>query len=361
MKVFALAGFFYVTHVFSENNEFIHKRSTSLDPLLDIKLISLIKEKVFVLILRKNAINIQCQAKLQEYCEKLENMDLSDKILTFYSEIKDFCKNMKYRETCNSFRRNITLYCKEFKKKIKTINTRIPNISEKCALQNECILWEEACSKELKKECNNLRSLCRQGKQNSLRTRFLLRAFSGSLKTKEDCEKVINEKCFIFMGESDELMKFCLTPTYRCESLVTLKEIKCIELERHMGNLKNIKISKDNCILFLKECHFHKSNCNSSFQNICKELEEKCGKEKKYIPSYLMLDPLKKEITLMEEIEYKELFEDEIGKPGVKDTIDLLALISNNDLSACESNIEKCYKFCSSLPQLKDLYNTKKK
>ncbi|KAG5518206.1 hypothetical protein PMAC_003392 [Pneumocystis sp. 'macacae'] len=237
-------------------------------------------------------------------------------------------------------------------------------MSKQCAMQNDCILWEEACSEELKEECNNLRNLCREETRINLRTIFLLRAFAGNLKRQEDCQKVIDKKCFIFMGESDELMGFCLGSN-RCENLLMLVKTRCTKLEEHMRSLlismETVEISKETCILFLKECHFHKSNCNDSFQDVCKELEKKCGEGKKYIPSYLMLDPLEKEITLMEEIEHKELFGDEIGKPETKDMIDFLAFISNNDLKACESNVEKCYRFCSSLPQLKDLYNTEKK
>ncbi|KAG5518222.1 hypothetical protein PMAC_003018 [Pneumocystis sp. 'macacae'] len=341
--------------------KFIHKRSTSLNPSLDVQLISLIKEKVFVLILKKNAINSQCQEKLQEYCEKLENMGLSDTILTFYSEMKDFCQNKNYEETCNNFKENIIKYCQEFKRRLKVVTTGRLDASNQCTMQNECILWEEACSEDFKKECNNLRSLCRQEKQNNLRTRFLLRAFSGNLKTNEDCEKVINEKCLIFMRRSDELMKFCLTPSHRCEGLVALERTKCIELKKDIEKFKNTEISKEICILFLKECHFHKSNCDTDFQNICRELEEKCGRKKKYIPSYLILDPLKKEITLMEEIEHEELFGDEIGKPKTKDIIYLLALILDNRFDACETSINECYGFCSSLSQLKDLYNNTEK
>ncbi|KAG5513447.1 hypothetical protein PMAC_001511 [Pneumocystis sp. 'macacae'] len=290
-------------------------------------------------------------------------------MLAFYSEMKDFCGNEEYEKTCNNFKKNIEPYCEKLEKILENFTTGSLEFYKQCLMQTECILLQQACPQKLKEKCNNLRSLCQQEKRNNLMTVFLLRAFSGNLKKTEDCEKVIDEKCLMFMGESDELMKFCLTALNRCENLIKLAKTKCEEIEVATQNLRsfidtctNIETLKKMCILSLKGCYFHKSNCNASFQNICKGLEEKCGEEKKYIPSYLTLDPLEKEITLIDKIEYKELFEDEIGKPGTKDTIDLLALISNNDMSACESNIERCYKFCSSLPQLKDLYdNTEKK
>ncbi|KAG5520151.1 hypothetical protein PMAC_001227 [Pneumocystis sp. 'macacae'] len=366
MKVFVLVGFLGIAYAFSE--KFIHKRSASLNPSVNAPLILTTKEKIFTLILKEDVVNGQCQAKLQEYCKKLQDMNLLDKILSFHSEMGNFCKNINYEETCNNLKGNIEKYCQEFKEKLKSTIAGHPDPSKVCTMKNECILLENVCSDGFKKECNDLTSLCYQEKRDNLRTEFLLRAFSGNLKTEGDCEKVINEKCLMFIGESDELMKFCLTALNRCEDLMKLAKTKCKEIEKSTKDLQgfidtctNVEALKRTCILLLKGCYFHKSNCDDSFQNVCKILEKKCGEERKYIPPDLVLDPLEKEITLMEEIEYKEIFEDEIGKPGIKDTIDLIALISDDKLNTCESNIEKCYKFCSSVPQLKDLYDNSNK
>ncbi|KAG5518407.1 hypothetical protein PMAC_002800 [Pneumocystis sp. 'macacae'] len=67
-------------------------------------------------------------------------------------------------------------------------------------------LEKEACLEEFKEECNNL-SLCKEEKRDNLKMESFLREFAGNLKT-EDCKKAINEKCLIFMEESDELMEF---------------------------------------------------------------------------------------------------------------------------------------------------------
>ncbi|KTW32513.1 uncharacterized protein T551_00603 [Pneumocystis jirovecii RU7] len=66
-------------------------------------------------------------------------------------------------------------------------------------------------------------------------------------------------------------------------------------------------------------------------------------------------------ITFNDECKEK-LFRDKIGKLEIKNTIDLLVLLSNNYLNNCKTYIESCHKLCSLLPQLKDLYNgTKEK
>ncbi|KAG5518393.1 hypothetical protein PMAC_003190 [Pneumocystis sp. 'macacae'] len=132
----------------------------------------------------------------------------------------------------------------------------------------------------------------------------------------ELCKRVINKECLVFIGKNNELIKFCLTLFNKSDEFTKLMKI--------------------------------------GFKD----------PELKYALTDLILDPLEKEITLMEEIKHikhKELFEDEIGKPETEDMIDFLAFISNNDLNACEFSVEKSYRFCSFLPQLKDLYNTEKK
>ncbi|KAG5520270.1 hypothetical protein PMAC_001349 [Pneumocystis sp. 'macacae'] len=364
MKVFVLAGFFGIAYAFSK--KLIHKRSTSLIPSVNTPLLLTAKEEFFVLILKENTLNDQCQIKLQEYCEKLKSMNLLDKVLAFHPEMKSFCQTSEYKKLCDNFKQNTAKYCEELEKKLKAINGSPCDASQDYITQNECILLEKVCSRELKEKCNDLTSSCQQEERNNLGTEFLLRAFPGDLKKKEDCEKVINEKCLMFIGESDELMKFCLTSN-RCEDLVILAEAKCEglegtmkELQNFIGTINDADTLKEICISFLKECHLHKSNCNSSFHDVCKELEKKCGEERKYTPPNLTLDLLEKEITLMEEIEHKELFGDEVGKPGAKDMVDLLLLLVDSNLSNCETNVNKCYKFCSSLPQLKDLYDSTK-
>ncbi|KAG5519503.1 hypothetical protein PMAC_002131 [Pneumocystis sp. 'macacae'] len=362
MKIFVLVKILGVAHAFSENIEFLHKRSTSLNPLKNLQLISLSKEKIFALILKKNTLNGQCQAKLQEYCEKLENIGHVKTIIqSFHPGIKNFCDKTRYKDTCNDFQKSLPTYCEGIKKSIEGSTKKFPIPHYECQIQTDCIFIEEACSEKLKEQCNNLRSLCKETKRDNLRTDFLLRAFSGNLKTQEDCEKVINKKCLIFMGESDELMEFCLSSN-RCQDLMSLIRTKCINLKLYIGGPRNTKMSKEVCNLFFKDCYFHKSNCNNTFEDDCKKLEEECRGEGEYTPFSLTFNPLEKEITLIEEIQYKELFESEIGKPGIKDMIDLLSLLVKNDVDTCETSVNDCYEFCSSLPELKDLYDgTKKK
>ncbi|KAG5519986.1 hypothetical protein PMAC_001061 [Pneumocystis sp. 'macacae'] len=363
MKAFVLTGLLGIAHAFSKNIEHVHRRSASLQALASISSTLTIKEEVLILILKEkeNIENNQCQTKLEEYCKKLQNMGLLDKVLALHTEMKNLCENMKYKETCNNLEK-INTRCEKFKRKLKSIiNSFGPY--DYYTMQSQCILLEKMCSNGFKKECNDLTILSQRKERNDIVSEFLLRAFSGNLKTEEDCEKVINEKCLIFMGESDELMEFCLGSN-RCKSLINFTEIKCKDLEMSALNLKyfienndETEILEEMCTLFLKRCHFHKPNCNDSFQSVCKDLEEKCGEERKYTPPDLTLDLLGKEITLMDEIEHKELFDDEIGKPGIKNTIDLLSLLVNGGPNSCETNLNKCYEFCSSLPQLKDLYD----
>ncbi|KAG5518813.1 hypothetical protein PMAC_002784 [Pneumocystis sp. 'macacae'] len=363
MRAFVLAGFLGIAHVFSKNIEHVHKRSASLQALASTSSTLTIKEEVLILILKENIENNQCQTKLEEYCKKLQNKGLLDKVQVFHSETKSLCENTKYKETCDDFKKT-NIKCEKFKKKLQDIINGKSYSYDPYTIQSYCILLEKLCLKGLKKECNNLITLFQREERNNIISEFLLRAFSGNLKTEGDCEKVVNEKCLIFMRESDELMEFCLTSD-RCKNIVNFAKTKCKDLEMSALDFKDFienngdaKMLKEMCTLFLKRCHFHKPNCNDSFQSVCKDLEEKCGKERKYTPPNLTFDLLGKEITLMDKIEHKELFDDEIGKPGIKDTVDLLLLLVKSGIDKCEINFNKCYEFCSSLPQLKDLYDS---
>ncbi|KAG5518208.1 hypothetical protein PMAC_003394 [Pneumocystis sp. 'macacae'] len=373
MKAFLLAGFLGIAYAFSE--KFIHKRSASLQTSASISTSTI--KNAFILILKENILSTQCHTKLEEYCKKLQDMGILDKVRALDPKMKNLCKNAententkntkntKYKKICDSFKKN-NITCEEFKEKLQNVLGGGFYPYDHYTMQSQCILLENACSEnfKLKTECNNLATLSKRQERSDIILEFLLRAFSGNLKTEKDCGKVVNEKCLIFMGESDELMEFCLGSN-RCKTLLGSARINCGYLEMKAAGLKKFletsgdaEMLKEMCILFLKKCHFHKSNCNDSFQNVCKELEEKCGKERKYTPPNLMLNILEKEITLMDKIEHKELFDDEIGKPGIKNTVDLLLLLVNNNLNNCETNLNKCYKFCSSLPQLKDLYDS---
>ncbi|KAG5513617.1 hypothetical protein PMAC_003201 [Pneumocystis sp. 'macacae'] len=359
MKAFVLAGFLGIAHAFSKNIEHVHKRSISLNSSQILPLY-VDEEGAFALILKENAINGQCKIKLQEYCENVRNK--TQVLKKVFPELLIACEEDKLDEKCNDLKESIIERCKIFKQSLQHILVKASATLSNCLIQDECIFLEGVCPEELKEGCNYLRTLCREKIRDNLKIEFLLKAFSGDLKIKEACEQVINKKCFMFMEESDELMKFCITSD-RCGRLMKLMEDKCMYLKFDIEDfIKNSKISKKQCNSLLEECYFHKSDCNNTLENLCKELEKKCEKETKHAFFTLEFCLMGKEITLVERIIIKKIFEDEIGKPGIKDTIDLLALISDNNLDNCETNLEKCYEFCSFLPQLENLYdNTKKK
>ncbi|KTW27605.1 uncharacterized protein T551_03104 [Pneumocystis jirovecii RU7] len=192
------------------------------------------------------------------------------------------------------------------------------------------MFFKGICSSEFKKKCIELREKCRK-KRNELTEKILLRAFAGNLKTEKDCNEVINERCFLLMEESDELMSFCLIESDKSNKLINIMKSQCNELE-----------------LIVVYC-LKNSQCTI--------LKEKCIQKTDYILPNSTFNPIGKEVALMEKVRKKELFKNEIGKPKIKDMDDLLILIVNNNINECEVRLEECYKFCSFLPQLKDLYD----
>ncbi|KTW25491.1 uncharacterized protein T551_03728, partial [Pneumocystis jirovecii RU7] len=363
MKAFALVNFFGIAYAFSKNIESTYKESLNLlqnssqnpsqNPLFRIT-----EENIFALIL-KDAMNTECEARLRKYCENLRNM--TQMLESSFGVLKELCEEKKLDEKCDSLKKTITRKCTILKQSLKSIRSK-PSISSYCLYEKECMRIEEACPIEVNEECNYLRTSCREKRRDDLKTEFLLRALSGNLKTEEECEKIIDKKCLAFMGESDELMEFCLIPFNRCKDLIRLIREKCSDLEfKTKIFIENNKISKEECTSLFEECNFHESDCDG-IQNMCKEIKKRCEKELKYKHSSLPFNPIGKEIILIEKVGKEKLFKDEVGKPGIKDTIDLLVLLSNNYLNSCETNIKSCHKLCSFLPQLEDLYNgTKEK
>ncbi|KTW31104.1 uncharacterized protein T551_01656 [Pneumocystis jirovecii RU7] len=359
MKAFILAVFFGIIRAFSENIEFIHKKSVSLNSLQNTSFNPIVEERIFALILKENATNNQCKIKLKKYCENFKN---TNKALSgVFLELSELCEDTKLDGKCTYLKERLAKQYEALKMNLKDIETESSLNSLKCIMQSKCMFLEGVYPNELKKKCNYLRVLCKEEKQDSLTTEFLLRVFTNNLKTEGDCEKIIDKKCLIFMEESDKLMKFCLTPSNRCKDLIKLMEKKCnnLELEAQIF-IENTKISKEKCNSLFEECYFHKSNCNNTLNNKCKEIEKKCENEVEYKHFSLPFNPIGKEIVLIEKVGKEKLFKDEIGKPGIKDTIDLLVLLSNNYLYGCKTNIESCHKFCSLLPQLEDLYDSTK-
>ncbi|KTW26487.1 uncharacterized protein T551_03404 [Pneumocystis jirovecii RU7] len=360
MKVFILTFFLGIVHASSKNIEFIHKKST-LDQLLDRSLYSITKERIFALILKENAINNHCHEKLKEYCEDLEKIGLN--LNNYHFKLNELCEKSKMSEKCINLGENIKKSCDILKHALTDAIKKPSATNEDCEMETECMFWEGVSPEELTEKCNNLRIICRKRKRHNLTKKFLLRVFNENIKTVETCKQVINEKCHVFMKESDELMQFCLSPLNRCRDLIHFMKDEYTELKINIEQFfKNPKISEEKCNFLLDECYFYGSNYNNNLQDICKELEKKCKKKVKYIPPSSTFNPIGKDFTLMEKVKKKKLFRDEIGKPRMKDMIDLLVLMVNNDLEDCKTYVERCYEFCSSLPQLKNLYdNTKKK
>ncbi|KAG5519057.1 hypothetical protein PMAC_002143 [Pneumocystis sp. 'macacae'] len=360
MKIFILAGFLGIGYAFSENIEVIHKRSISLNPS-QISKLYISEEKAFALILEENAINNQCKVKLEEYCKNIKNM--SQTLEKVFPQFVIACRKDQLDEKCDDLEKRIIERCEIFKQSLEAILLKTSAATSDCLIQDECVILEKVYPEEFKKKCNYLRTLCRQKTRDSLKTEFLLKVFAKDLKTKEACEEVINKKCFMFMEESDELMKFCLASSDRCGELMKLIEDKCVYLKFDIKEfIKDPKILKEKCNSLLEECYFHKSGCNGTLEKLCKEVEKKCEKETRHTFLSLILNPIGKETILLEKIIIKKIFGDEVGKPGIKDTIDLLTLIADNNLNNCKTNLEKCHELCSSLPQLADLYgDTKKK
>ncbi|KAG5519041.1 hypothetical protein PMAC_002573 [Pneumocystis sp. 'macacae'] len=316
--------------------------------------------KAFALILKENAIDNQCKIKLQEYCENVENK--SQTLKKVFPQLIMTCQKDKLGERCSEIKENLMGQCEIFNQSLQIIPAKTSVTAFDCLIQDSCIFLERVYPEEFKKKCNYLRTLCRQKTRDSLKTEFLLKIFTKDLKSKEVCEQVINKKCSMFMKESDELMKFCLASFDRCEELMKLKKDKCNSLKLDIElYIKDSKKLKELCNSLLEECYFHKSDCNDTLENLCKEIEKKCEKETKNAFLSLIFDPIGKETILLEKIIVKKIFGDEVGKPGIKDTIDLLTLIADNNLKNCKPNLEKCYELCSLLPQLKDLYDDTKK
>ncbi|KAG5518405.1 hypothetical protein PMAC_002798 [Pneumocystis sp. 'macacae'] len=359
MKVFVLARFLGIAYAFSKNIEFVHKRSISLNPS-QISKLYISEERAFALILKENAVNGHCKTNLEEYCKNVENK--SQILKKIFPQLVVLCQKDKLNETCNNLKRKIMEQCEIFKQSLQAILFKTSATVSDCFSEDECIFLEGACPKEVKERCNYLRTLCRQKTRDNLKTEFLLKIFAKDLKTKEACQKVINKKCFMFMKESDELMDFCLASFDKCDKLIKLIEDKCMYLKLNIGEfIRSAKTSKEQCNSLLEECYFHKSGCNDTLENLCEEVKKKCEKETRHAFLSLIFDPVGKDITLLEKIIIRKIFRDEVGKPGIKDTIDLLTLIAGNNLNNCRTNLEKCHELCSSLPQLADLYDDTKK
>ncbi|KAG5519510.1 hypothetical protein PMAC_001664 [Pneumocystis sp. 'macacae'] len=359
MKVFVLARFLGIAYTFSKNIEFVHKRSISLNPS-KISGLYIDETKALALILEENAINGYCKLNLEKYCRNAKNM--SQTLEKVFPQFVMACQEDKLHEKCDELGENLGEQYEMLEENLQSILNRGSATPSNCLLQDSCIFLERVYPEKLKEGCNYLRTLCRQKTRDSLKTEFLLKVFANNLKNEGACEQIINKKCSMFMEESDELMKFCLTSSDRCGELMKLIENKCLYLKSDIEVfIKDPEILKEKCNSLLEDCYFHKSSCNDTLENLCKEVEKKCEKETRHAFLSLIFDPMGKEITLLEKIIIKKVFEDEVGKPGIKDTVDLLTLIAANDLNNCKSNLEKCHELCSSLPQLADLYDDTKK
>ncbi|KAG5519974.1 hypothetical protein PMAC_000251 [Pneumocystis sp. 'macacae'] len=354
MKAYVLICFLYITYAFSE--KLIHKKSTSLN-FTNSSLNSISKERILALILGKSATDNNCQVKLKEYCDNLRNMDfvLGD----LHSSLEKTCEGTKIKEECNDLKNIIKETCNTHQILLESA-LEVPFVLDgDCLLEDDCMFLEEVCSLEFIEKCSKLRERCRNKRRNTINKEILLRALSGNLENKKACEKVINEKCFLLIEESDELMSFCLTKSDKCGELVNIMKNECKKLVRDIESLfYYFDRYKTQCILLLEKCYFYK-NCNN-IQNKCEKLKKKCREVEYTLPS-LAFNPLEKTPTFIEKLGKEKLFGNEIGKPETKDTIDLLILMTNNDITKCEDRLEECYNFCNSLPQLKDLYNIIKK
>ncbi|KTW27450.1 uncharacterized protein T551_02949, partial [Pneumocystis jirovecii RU7] len=347
MKVFMLIVSLGISYVFSENIEFIYKKSILSD------LIS--EEKFFALILKENALNDQCQIKLKEYCKNLEDMNLNPKNLHYL--LKKPCEEMKIKETCDNLKSKIKQTCTTYEKVFESIIKESFLRQQSCLLEDNCMFLEGACPMEFRQKCNKLRERCRKKKQNEITEKILLRILSKNLKNKETCEKVINEKCLLLVEESNELMEFCLNSSDRCQKLINMMNTQCSNLESDISFLfTHNDTLKTQCSSLLEKCYFYEANCDDNIQTNCEKLKKKCEKQTKYTLLNLTFNPIKN-IALMEKIGKEELFGDEIRKPKIKDTIDLLILITNSSLKECKTRLNKCYEFCNLLPQLKYLYD----
>ncbi|KTW32230.1 uncharacterized protein T551_00912, partial [Pneumocystis jirovecii RU7] len=317
--------------------------------------------------------NDKCKKRLKEYCEVLKNVTKEPKKLE--EKLDGICKDDKTIEAkCKESETKVKAKCTSFQTELdKAVKKGASTLEDNDCKKNErqCLFLEGACPTELKDKCNELRNKCYQKKRDDVAEKALLRVLRGNLKDKNTCKNKLKGVCQEFNKESDELIKLCLDEEKTCGDLVSKKEYKCKPLKEGIDLvLGKEDLLKEKCLLFLEECYFYGSNCETD-QPKCKEFASKCQKENLvYAAPGSHFDPTKLKIRLAEEIDLEKLYVEavkkgiHIGRPSIKDEVALLALLSKSDAQntfkdQCEDVIKKkCGNFKEHII-LKDLCSNK--
>ncbi|KAG5519732.1 hypothetical protein PMAC_000005 [Pneumocystis sp. 'macacae'] len=325
MKLFILAEFLGIKHVFSRNIEYIYKKSALSHSSLNL-LDSISEENILAIILKKDINNGKCETGLKKYCKDLEEIDPDlDKV---HSKVKKICKdNTRIKEKCENLKNEFTKNCTAFEAKLT--NLHFPSYDQCKENEQKCLFLEGACP-NLIKECIILKNRCYQDKRDTIAKEILLRALNGSLEAK--CEEKLKEVCVELSQESDELMLKCFNLGNICIVLKKEARERCDSLKKEIKLISEKNITQK-CFLLLEQCHFHWKNCNNQIKSDCDELKNRCEKQGLiYSIPGSEFNPMRLDITLVEKIGIKKLYEEAISdgiyikKSLTKDLIALITL-----------------------------------
>ncbi|KAG4303738.1 hypothetical protein PCK1_000256 [Pneumocystis canis] len=275
------------------------------------------EEHLLALILKEEGLEEeQCKQKLGEYCGELHNANLTSKDI--HDKLKDYCnKDQANEDKCKTLKTNVEAKCDKLKEALeealKTLNETVCKEYE-----HECLFLEGADPNNLKEPCSNLRTKCYELKRRRVRDNVLMRALSGNLKEKPECEKALKKHCVTLASMSPDLMQACLNvDNGTCEHLVgAIAPGKCTSLKTEVDKaLKNP--DKTKCLPLLEKCHFYGPNCNDKEKPKCDELTTECEKhDVEYMPPEGPFIPIDPTVTVLDQVGLDALYK-EAAKEGV--------------------------------------------
>ncbi|KTW29438.1 uncharacterized protein T551_02054 [Pneumocystis jirovecii RU7] len=357
MKAFVLANFLGIAYAFSKNIEFVHKKSASdpshdppLNLLLDSSLDSLGQEKILALILRKDAIDAQCEKKLEEYCKNLENINLVPE--NVHPTLKGLCENAEKK--CKNLKTQISTTSNNAKGYLEDI---IVNISNGMLLGKthcnyahiQCVIFREFSS--FSSICDEITEQCYRQINEDLVYEALLRALPRDLKSQAACEEKIKESCFKLNRESYYVLWSCFQEEYTCENLLKKKN-DCKSLEKDIKNTLQGVYKLEVCYTLLEKCYFYLPNCKNEEIQSCVNLKKYCEEKNIIYPPLhsLSFNPLEFPPTLQEEIGFYRL-RDEAAAHGVlivnpiSTGFDRFILLAYHIKNTAGNRTERCIKY----------------
>ncbi|KAG5518822.1 hypothetical protein PMAC_002352 [Pneumocystis sp. 'macacae'] len=272
-----------------------------------------IEEQILALILGKNAIDDQCEQKLEEYCKNLRGMGLEPKDL--HPALEEFCQEAKQK--CTDLKTKITNVSGNARSFLLDLSSSLTS-AEFTLNKVQCnyvhvqyTIFREFTS--FRSLCDSLDEQCHEAILETLTYEALSRALVRNLETEKACNAKIPDFCPVLAGENYYLFWYCFLQKHICKVLPAREKEICKSLKEDIKTVleNSDKLEKD-CHSLLEKCYFHSPNCKDLVQQECMELRNDCkGENIVYSPPpphTHLFDPLKFPPTLQEKIGLDRLF-----------------------------------------------------